>query len=82
MAGASAIGGEPVPYGMQAQDALRSAKFVDTRIARLYYVRCATGVGSMSRFRGSHCAVILRHSDIVRRSDSLRKILTLKFPGG
>ena len=35
MAGASAIGGEPVPYGVQAQDALRSARFVDTRIPRL-----------------------------------------------
>ena len=35
MAGASAIGGEPVPYGVQAQDILRSARFVDTRIARL-----------------------------------------------
>ena len=32
MAGTSAIGGELVPYGVQAQDALRSARFVDTRI--------------------------------------------------
>ena len=30
-----ANGGEPVPYGVQAQDAIRSARFEDTRIARL-----------------------------------------------
>ncbi len=34
MAGTSAIGGEPVPYGAQAQDTRKSARFVDTRILR------------------------------------------------